>query len=154
MKKSALQIEKNPVILPRSSIISKRFAEDSHSQVKHGGRTSTIAQIRCSGVWIIGAGALVRKIVFYCVKCRKLRGKPSEQKMANLPMECFEAAGPFTHCGLDMFGPFTTILGRKSFKRYVALFLCLLSRAVHMEVTNECTAAIYHKKGYGSFDTL
>ena len=57
--------------------------------------------------------------------------------MANLPMECFEAAGPFTHCGVDMFGPFTTILGRKSFKKYVALFLCLSSRTVHMEITNE-----------------
>ena len=56
--------------------------------------------------------------------------------MAELPKEC---SSPFTHCGVDMFGPFETILGRKRFKRYVALFLCFASRAVHMEVTMEMT---------------
>ena len=36
-----------------------------------------------------------------------------------------------------MFGPFITTLGRKSFKRYVALFICLASKAIHLEVTTE-----------------
>ena len=39
--------------------------------------------------------------------CRKLRGKFGDQKMTDLPKErCCEAA-PVTHCGVDMFGPFT-----------------------------------------------
>ena len=59
--------------------------------------------------------------------------------MADLPKECFEAAPPFTHVGLDMFGPFETALLRRKFKRYVALFICFSSRAVHMEMTMEMT---------------
>ena len=37
--------------------------------------------------------------------CRKLRGKFGDQKMSDLPKERCQAA-PFTHCGVDMFGPF------------------------------------------------
>ena len=54
-------------------------------------------------------------------------------------MERLTLEGPFTHCGLDMFGPFSTVLGRKSFKRYVAIFICLASKAIHLEVTHEMT---------------
>ena len=134
---NAPEMESNPVILHRSSCVARRIAEHGHASVKHGGRTSTIAEIRSSGYWIIGMGTLVRSLVYHCVGCRRLRRCTEYQKMAHLPRECFEPSGPFTHCGLDMFGPFETILGRKRFKRYVALFLCFASRAVHMEVTME-----------------
>ena len=57
--------------------------------------------------------------------------------MPDFPKErCCEAA-PFTHCGVDMFGPFTIRERRSDFKRYCALFTCFASRAVHIEVT--CT---------------
>ena len=41
---------------------------------------------------------------------------------------------PFTYCGVDIFGPFYTKLGRKQMKRYGVLFTCLRLRAVHIEV--------------------
>ena len=57
--------------------------------------------------------------------------------MSGLPKErCFEAA-PFTHCGVDMFGPFIIRERRSSLKRYCVLFTCFASKAVHIEVT--CT---------------
>ena len=57
--------------------------------------------------------------------------------MSDLPKErCCEAA-PFTHCGVDMFGPFIIRERRSNLKRYCALFTCFASRAVHIEVT--CT---------------
>ena len=46
-------------------------------------------------------------------------------------------AAPFTHCGVDMFGPFTIRERRSDLKQYCALFTCFASRAVHIEVT--CT---------------
>ena len=55
--------------------------------------------------------------------------------MANLPIERFSTEAPFTYSGLDMFGPFHIKEGRKENKRYVALFTCMSSRAIHLETT-------------------
>ena len=46
---------------------------------------------------------------------------------------------PFSCCGIYMFGPFTVKDGRKEKKRYGALFTCLSSRAVHIEVSHSMT---------------
>ena len=76
-------------------------------------------------------------VLIECVICWKLRGKFGDQKMSDLPKErCCEAA-PFTHCGVDMFGPFIIRERKSNLKRYCALFTCFASRAVHIEVT--CT---------------
>ena len=41
---------------------------------------------------------------------------------------------PFTYCGVDLFGSFLVKDGRKEVKRYGALYTCLSSRAIHIEV--------------------
>ncbi|XP_062709061.1 uncharacterized protein LOC134288382 [Aedes albopictus] len=53
----------------------------------------------------------------------------------------------FTFVGLDYFGPLTVRVGRANAKRWVALFTCLTTRAVHLEVaaslsTESCKQAI------------
>ena len=42
-----------------------------------------------------------------CVVCHKLTGKLSDEKMSDVPKERISSDPPFTHCWLDMFGPFT-----------------------------------------------
>ena len=75
-------------------------------------------------------------MTYRCVICRKLRGKFRVQKMVDLPkVRCLEVP-PLTHCGVDMFGPYTIRERRSDLKRYCALFTCFASRAVHSEVTN------------------
>ena len=55
--------------------------------------------------------------------------------MSDLPEERISSEAPFTYCGVDMFGPYGVKEGRKELKRYCALFTCLSSRSVHIEVT-------------------
>ena len=50
-----------------------------------------------------------------------------------------EEAAPFTYCAVDMFGPFKVKVKRSEVKRYVALFICIASRAVHIEVSHSMT---------------
>ena len=136
-KKSSLhQTVKHPVILPKKCVISKRIIEYYHKKVQHCGRTSTINSIRQNGYWVITGNNLVRSVIHQCVKCRILRGKLGEQQMSELPIERFSTEGPFVYTGLDMFGPFHIKEGRKEHKRFVALFTCLSSRAIHLESTN------------------
>lgn len=40
----------------------------------------------------------------------------------------------FTYVGLDLFGPITISVGRKTEKRWVKLATCLVVRAIHMEI--------------------
>ena len=55
--------------------------------------------------------------------------------MANLPACRLKKAASFTHCGVDIIGPFTVKQRRSTVKRYGAMFPCMASRAVHIEVT-------------------
>ena len=129
--------EANPVVLPKTSNITEAVVIWSHAAVGHGGRGLTLNNLRKNGIWVLCANAVVRRIIHKCVTCRKLRGKLGDQKMSDLPKErCCEAA-PFTHCGVDMFGPFTIRERRSDLKRYFALFTCFAIRAVHIKVT--CT---------------
>lgn len=91
--------------------------------------------------WLIKGRRVVRKIVRNCVECKKLRAKPVPPLMANLPKERLQPfAPPFTNSGLDYFGPFIVVIGRRREKRYGCLFTCLTTRAVHLEMAYKLDA--------------
>ena len=69
-----------------------------------------------------------------CLTSRRLRGKDGEQIMADLPHDRLKEEPQFTHCGLDIFGPFLIKERRNTLKRYGALFTFLASRAIHIEM--------------------
>ena len=79
--------------------------------------------------------AVVKKMIFHCVQCRRLCGRLIEQTMADLPYCRVAEAPPFTFCGVDMFGAFI-IKQRSQIKRYGAMFTCISCQAVHIEITH------------------
>ena len=56
--------------------------------------------------------------------------------MADLPQSRLEDVAPFTYSAIDYFGPWYVKDGRKEVKRYGALFTCMASRAIHIEVAH------------------
>ncbi|XP_067950429.1 uncharacterized protein [Watersipora subatra] len=60
--------------------------------------------------------------------------------METLPFEWVEEAAPFTHWGIDRFGPFVVKDGRKERKAYELMITCLFSRAVHIELLENMTS--------------
>ena len=71
--------------------------------------------------------------IFHCVKCRKWRGSPQQQKMADLPVDRLDTTPPVTYSAVD-YGPWLIKEGRREVKRYGVLFRCMASRAIHLEV--------------------
>ena len=55
--------------------------------------------------------------------------------MADLPACRLTETAPFTHCRVDIFGPFIVNQRRSEVKEYGAIFTCMASTAVHIEVT-------------------
>ena len=126
---------KHPIILPRKSNVTTLIIRDAHERLGHAGRGHVLARLR-EKYWIVGANSAVRQLISSCVTCRRTKAPPQDQKMADLPKDRLTPAPPFTYVGVDYFGPFTTKQGRKEQKRYGALFTCLVSRAVHIEIAN------------------
>jgi hypothetical protein len=130
---------RHPILLPGISRVSSLIAEEAHRSCGHLGRSTVLSALRIK-FWIIGASVMVRKILSHCMICRKYQGKPMTQLMADLPSSRVEGdVSPFTHIGVDYFGPFSIIHGRKSEKRYGVIFTCMSSRAVHIEVAPALT---------------
>ena len=127
---------RNPIILPKSSHITSLIIGHIHERTHHGGRGITLNELRANGYWIVSGNAMVRQFISKCVTCRYLRGTVGEQKMADLPKSRVEPAPPFSYCGVDFFGPWYVHRGRTVVKKYGALFTCLASRAVHIEVAD------------------
>ena len=85
---------------------------------------------------MVNGNSAVRSKLFKCIQCRRLRRKLGIQKMANLPSSRLMEVQPFTYCGVDMFSPFIIKQRQSEVKQYGAMFNCMNSRAVHIEVTH------------------
>ena len=140
--------EKHPIILPKNHHVSRLVAKHHHLQVHHQGRQITGGAIRQAGFWLIGGHDTVTKVVGACVPCKKLRGPPLEQRMADLPPDRTEVCPPFTNVGFDVFGPWAvqtrkTRGGTANAKRWGLVFTCLSSRAIHIEVLEAMDASAF-----------
>ncbi|GBP87034.1 hypothetical protein EVAR_65509_1 [Eumeta japonica] len=83
----------------------------------------------------------VRTVVKSCLRYRIRPATSCEPPTGNLPAaRLTHHQRPFTYVGLDCFGPYNVTIGRQHQKRYVALFTCLTSRAVHLEVAGRLSA--------------
>ncbi|XP_067946287.1 uncharacterized protein [Watersipora subatra] len=134
---SMLYGEKHPIVLPREGHITKLITEHYHRKAAHQGRTTTMAAIRSAGYWVVSSRSVVSAVIHNCVACRRLRRNTEVQKMADLPSDRTDPSSPFMQVGLDCFGPFLVKEGRKSLKKYGVIFVCLQSRAVHVELVDD-----------------
>ena len=129
---------KHPIILPRQAQETKLLVEHIHRRNGHVGPEHVLSLVR-EKYWVIGGRIVTNQVLAKCFFCRVRRAKRQFPYMADLP-ECRAAVDqpPFSHCGVDLFGPVTIKQGRKELKRWVVLLTCLTVRCVHLEVVNSC----------------
>ena len=127
----------NPIILHPSSHVTKLIAQDYHEENLHCGAPATLTLIR-EKFWIIRGLQTIKKITRACVCCRKANAPLCKEQMAPLPNFRVTPSHPFTHIGLDYAGPLTVTKAAQ--KRYILLFTCGSTRAVHLELTRTLNA--------------
>ena len=125
---------KHQMILPKKGHVTDIIIRDMHEKKGHSGREHVLAALRGT-YWIVNGNAAVRRVLSSCVRCRRIQGPVVAQKMADLPEDrTTPQGGVFCRVGVDYFGPFYVKVGRKQHKRFCALFTCLATHAIHIEV--------------------
>lgn len=125
-----------PVILPRKSYVTKLIVRNYHENGNHSGTNQILASLSAQ-YWIIAAREEIRDVDRDFALCRIRKAKPAEQIMAPLPdFRVGTSLRPFTHTAVDFAGPFLTKQGRGKVKtkRYLCLFTCVQTRAIHLEI--------------------
>ncbi|XP_064618822.1 uncharacterized protein LOC135482568 [Lineus longissimus] len=130
------ECQKHPMVLPGKGHVVQVLIAHHHRDIAHSERGMTLNAILSAGYWLLKARTVITTYLQKCVICRKLRGAPLGQKMANLPEDRLQEVPPFTYSSVDYFGPYLIRQGRSDNKRYGAVFTCLNSRAIHIEVSN------------------
>ncbi len=125
---------KHPIILPKDHPLTELIVMDNHKQSGHVGRDHVLSNLQ-QQYWIIHGKATIKAVLRKCFKCRVRKAKRMFPQMSELP-ECRLAwkEPPFSHCGVDLFGPIIIKQGRKRLKRWGVIYTCMTVRSVHLEV--------------------
>ena len=124
-----------PVILPRTSCVTKLIIKRYHEDGYHSTGTNHMFAALSAKYWIISAREAIREVEKDCVTCRRRKAKLATQVMAPLPDTRLKISlRLFTNAAVDYAGPFITIQRRRA-KRYLCLFTCLNTRAIHLEMS-------------------
>ena len=125
-----------PVILPQGNWLTKLIVKHYHKIGQHVLGTNHILANLSNEYWVEAAWEEIRAWEKECNECRRRKAKASSQVMApplnrlQLPLKAF------SRVSVDFGGPFVTVQGRgrQREKRWLCLFTCFLSRAVHLEM--------------------
>lgn len=131
---------KYPVILAANHPVTILFVDYYHRKFNHQNRESVVNELR-QKIYVAGLRNLVKKVSSRCQWCRVHTATPSPPKMGPLPRARLEAfQRPFTCIGLDYCGPMYVKVGRSQAKRWIAVFTCLSTRAIHLEVAHSLSS--------------
>lgn len=138
--------QQHPILIPKRHPVTKLIIRHTHEKYMHAGVNSTLYAVR-EKFWPIDGRLEVRKVVHSCIKC--FRENPNEIKyvMGDLPKVRVTPARPFENCGIDYCGPFYVKEKRVrtsiKIKVYAAVFVCLCTKAIHIELVGGLTTELF-----------
>ncbi|XP_011311724.1 uncharacterized protein [Fopius arisanus] len=134
---------KHQAISPKGSQFVQLIIQDAHLRTLHGGTQLTLGQLRRS-YWTVGGKAPVKSLILKCVPCARQRGVRAQQLMGLLPVVRLTPGPAFLNTGIDYDGPVSLRSwrgrGHKSCKGWLAIFVCMDTSAVHLEVVSDYTS--------------
>ncbi|XP_026730254.1 uncharacterized protein LOC113495628 [Trichoplusia ni] len=112
-----------------------------HEKFLHGNTATVMNEVR-QKYWILGLRATLKAVAHGCQWCKLRKSTPAIPPAGDLPSERLQHHQfPFACTAVDYFGPMQVTIGRRVEKRWVALFTCLTTRAVHLELAPSLSAS-------------
>ncbi|XP_033231540.1 uncharacterized protein LOC117182559, partial [Belonocnema kinseyi] len=115
---------------------------EEHVQKMHACTQTTLYGVR-EKYWPIDGRNVTRHIIHQCVTCFRDKPRRVEYLMGNLPKNRLQSNRPFLNVGVDFCGPFFIKEKRhrncNKVKAYVAVFICFVTKAVHLELVGDLT---------------
>lgn len=130
---------KHPVLLPKSHRLTELIIRDFHVKNLHPG-CNTTRNLLSQQFWILSAKWAIRRVLSQCNRCFRTRPSPITPLMGDLPFCRVSQVKPFSYSGVDFAGPFLVTMskhrGVKSMKSYICLFVCMATKALHLELVS------------------
>ena len=125
---------RHPVLLPPKAHITELIVWQHHRDNAHASVEATLHKLR-QAYWITRGVQNVKRIISSCYRCALFRARTITPMMADLPsFRLGFRKAAFDSTGVDLFGPYSVKIGRSQHKRWVCIFTCATTRAVHLEV--------------------
>ena len=132
--------QKHPVLLPSYHHVTDLIIRRAHNETLHAGLHGTLFAVR-HRFWLLDGKNQVRKIIRRCTTCIRHRPAVVHSKMSDLPPSRVQPSAVFSHVGVDFFGPISLkekkFRNRTILKGYGCVFICMTTKAVHLEVAND-----------------
>lgn len=134
---------KFPIVLPPKHYVTRLIIEMEHIRLFHAGPQAVLANLRLR-YWPIHGMIEVKAVLWKCVICHRFKSKTSTQLMGSLPLDRISVARPFLKVGIDFGGPIlikqSRLRGTTGTKAYIALFICMVTKAVHLELISSLSS--------------
>lgn len=138
--------QKYPIILPSHHQFTTNLIYEAHNATLHGSFKLTFAYIR-NKFHIIRAKDRINFYIRRCINCIRHAKDQQNQLMGSLPFPRVNQSKPFLFTGVDYAGPMLIrnkfSKGSKTSKAYISIFVCLCTKAIHIELVSDLTSAAF-----------
>ena len=136
----------HPILLPKTHPAVDFILLQLHKDNAHAG-PSALMDLISAEYYIPGIKSTIKHLLRHCVPCRRCYADTVRQQMGQLPAERVHPAPPFYHTGVDLAGPLFCKRNRArnspSNKVYVCLYVCLTTKAIHLDLVSETLTAAF-----------
>ncbi|KXJ74167.1 hypothetical protein RP20_CCG014255 [Aedes albopictus] len=126
--------ERNPIVLPRNHHVTYLVVASVHQRYQHQCHETCVNEVRRE-FYIPRVRRVCDRVRRSCQQCKINSARPEPPAMGCLPKARVAAfVRPFSYVGVDFFGPFLVLIGRRHEKRWGVIVTCLSTRAIHLEL--------------------
>lgn len=137
---------KHPILLPRDHRLTQLIILQFHIQNCHPGPRG-LQYLIIQQFWILSARRAIRCVLSKCYRCFRVNPTSLTPLMGDLPPARVSQVKAFSNSGVDFAGPVLITLGKhrgiRTQKAYICVFICLVTKALHLEVVSDLTSEAF-----------